>query len=360
VSLAWDFLYIGNTLESADTGRQLPPSEFMSDNVRTMYHMHAKLMGKVGVVKEGKPEDLEKYMKNSGEEEMSLGGPILGWLEHLLKMDEIKGLKFDDPKSFRNKIKTRKEGYKPFPERTGVSLIEMLKVPILEGDVLKEMPLSEVLLKGKSENVTFDVVKARNETTGGLSIKREEDVISGEEEIIGPAYEYQGDDMCKEFVDTLEGAKVALDFLAGRVKIDPKDINSWSLAFGKSIPLIRQNKVIHKDGKADYLRFVDDPEFVSWIIASSVGFDHRSEKRILNSGGVVAHDYGEYFYSVEKLVNLPGLTKLGVDKFKVREYLSAVDGPKTTEKHIEKLMKVIIEDERKASKYQNLIRKKNK
>ena len=51
VSAAWNHLFMGDFIESADFYRQLTPTEVVSDKFRTFYHLWTKGLGKFGVWK---------------------------------------------------------------------------------------------------------------------------------------------------------------------------------------------------------------------------------------------------------------------------------------------------------------------
>lgn len=366
VAVAWEFMYIGNLLESADEDRLLKPSEPVSDKLRTMIHPLAKAMGKWGIYKGdkeghkgvyGKDEKEGKYDVVTGEEE-PMGGPIAAWVLYHLEMDEVKSRKYED--SFRYKLLKRESGYRPLPKRMAASLVEMLEVPVEDKDGKIEMVFLSEALMDREKKINFDIVKLK-EKEKDKNGKLGDNIIMtrsrAEEEgrgVLGHEYDGQEHDICVPFRDCMDGCKVAFDALTGKLKYDPKDPTTWSLAFMKDIDLIRQNKVKYdKDDKKSYLRFVDNPEFIAWVVASSVGFDHRSEA-IRLSPEKTGNSSAGYSYNVRKIVDLPGLTRLGMDKELILEYLSVIGGrfvgTYQTESYIDKLDRIAHKNDRLRSR----------
>lgn len=366
VAVAWEFLYIGNLLESADEDRLLKPSEPISDKLRTMMYPLAKAMGKWGMYKGDKEghkgvyeegEKRGKYDKVTGEEE-PMGGPIAAWVLYHLEMDEVERRKYEN--SFRRKLLNRESGYRPLPTRMAASSVEMLEVYCedenhnlvvgVDGKP-KTLFLSEALMD-KKHKITFDVVKLKereilkNGNEGDNIIMTKTKAEQEGREILGHEYDGHEHDIFVPFRDCMDGCKTAFDYLtgSGRIKFDSKDPSVWSLAFMKDIDLIRQNGVKYdKDGKKDYLRFVDNPEFLAWVIAASVGFDHRSEKI-----KIITHEKSNraYYYAVKQKVDLPGLVKFGVNKESIMEYLSAIGGPYRTESYLNSLDRTVRQNEK--------------
>lgn len=395
VAAAWDFLYIGNTLESADVDRQFKPCEIISDKLRSMIHPLQKAMGKWGVYKEGENDD-EEYTDVTGKEE-PMGGPIAAWVKYHLEMDKVRGLDPNSPESFRYKLRHPTPGYRPLPGRMATSLVEMLMVNYQEGPkdhkrlVMdekkpgkpKKIPMSQAILESK--DITFDVVKVREKNKDGklvyvLKTKDQaladlaayDSVVAYDEvsepesekrkrerpEIISHEYEGHDYDICVGFRDTMDGCKTAFDFLTGKAKLDLKSKKEWLAAYTKDIPLIVQNETKYykdKDGKLiwKHLQFVKNPEFLAWVLASSTGFDHRSERLVLNYGPIGCNG-NNYFYCIEGLVNLPGFAMLETDKSEIMSYLSAESGPWITTTQVNYLSRKANNNERERTRYSQI------
>ena len=173
VGAAWNFLYVGNLIESADVDRQLKPTELCSDKIRTMIHPLQKALGKWGVYKEGK----EKLEGVTGEEE-PMGGDIASWVKYHLELGEIRG-----DSSFRNKLINGE--IKPFPKRTLCSIAELFVVEKKTSD-------------GKVEK-----------TTMAEMIMRREKIQLG-------SYDLGNDlDIFSDYRDIMDGCKTAYTYLSG-------------------------------------------------------------------------------------------------------------------------------------------------
>lgn len=370
VAAAWSFLYIGNTLESADIDRHLSPCEVVSDKLRTMIHPMQKAMGKWGIYKEGaveshrgvynEGEKPSKYDKITGEEE-PMGGPIAAWVKYNLEMDEVKDVKYEN--SFRKKMVEHVDGHRPFPPRMATSLVEMLMVNYEDGkgnlvmDTKKpwkgdEIPMSQAILEGKT--ITFDVVKTSEKNKNGeYIIKTKKQAVGDENTILSHEYEGHDYDTCVGFRDAMDGCFTAFNYLTGKVKFETKNMTAWSLGFDKDISLVRQNATKYYEGldkPFNYLKFVDNPEFLAWVVAASTGFNYKSEGILLDYSAISCNG-SNYYNCVKAIVDLPGLTKLSTNNIKIMEYLSAVGGPWKTNSYIERMKDIINKNDRKRVKY---------
>ena len=292
VGAAWNFLYVGNLIESADVDRQLKPTEIVSDKIRTMIHPLQKALGKWGVHKEGKG----KLQGITGEEE-PMGGDIASWIKYHLELGDIRG-----DSSFRDKLKNGV--IKPFPKRTLCSIVELLAV----ADKNKQI------------------------TTMAELIKEGEKVTLGDEDMGSDL------DIYSEYRDIMDGCKTAYDYLSGTAKLQRgKNEKEWARKFNADIALIRQynssgiDKIIKDDVVIGYRRFrpdlgfVDEPEFIAWAIAASAGFDHRSNRIILNFSSIGANE-SNYDISVGQILRLPGLVEPEKRNDRIKEILSASKG----------------------------------
>jgi len=298
VGAAWNFLYVGNLIESADVDRQLKPTEIVSDKIRTMVHPLQKALGKWGVYKEGQG----KLQGITGEEE-PMGGDIASWIKYHLELGDIRG-----DSSFRDKLKNGV--IKPFPKRTLCSIAELLTV--------------------KGEN--------KEKTTMAELIMGEEKITFGNEDMGSDL------DIYSEYRDIMDGCKTAYDYLSGTAKLERgKNGKEWARKFNADIALIRQynsngiEKIRNKDGVIEYRRFrpnlgfVDDPEFIAWTIAASTGFDHRSNRVILDLSSIGANE-SNYDLIVDQIIRLPGLVEPENRDDRIKEILSAGKGYLGTKK----------------------------
>lgn len=297
VATAWNFLYIGNIIESADVDRQLKPTEVVSDKLRTMIHPLQKALGKWGVYKEGKSmQDLDGV---TGEEE-PMGGAIATWVQYHLDLDTVKG-KHD----FRQKLANRE--IRPLPERMACSFVEMFEVTTEDG---VKMPMSEAIRTNKK------IIFNENDIENDL-------------------------DIFTDFRDSMDGCKTAFDYLSGNKKLElGKNHEEWARGFQKDIALIRQTKVEAVADKRKYLSFLNDPEFMKWVIAASMGFETKADDVLLT-----LKSYRNYNGAVREIVGLPGLIKLE-NRNTVLKMLGGDKGDVATNIMINKIQNQVTNNER--------------
>jgi len=287
VALAWDTAYIGNVIESADGDRQLKPTEIVSDKLRTMIHPMQKAMGKWGVFKQGK----ESIDGINGEEE-PMGGDIASWIRYHLELGDIR-----ENNKFRQKLLNGE--IQPLPRRAACSLLEMYMVNV-EGQEGK-MTMAEAIMKGKK--IVFVNKKDDPNSRGG-----DLDIFS-------------------DFRDMMDGCKTAYTYLTGTAKLEVgKSEYEWARKFNADIALIRQmNGGKKRDGRVNTLEFVNEPEFIAWVIASSAGFDIEGNGIVLNFKSIGANSEN-YDIAVKKIINLPDLVSLGSRDGKIEQILNADRG----------------------------------
>lgn len=293
VGAAWNFLYIGNIIESADVDRQLKPTEVVSDKIRTMIHPLQKALGKWGIYKEGKGS----LQGITGEEE-PMGGDIASWIKYHLELGDIRG-----DQSFRDKVKSGI--IKPFPKRTSCSIMELLTI----------------------------------ETKDKIKTNLAELIMASEDKIeLDNSYDNNDLDIYSDYRDIMDGCKTAYDYLSGSAKFEVQKGKEWVRKFNADIALIRQynangveevrdgNKVIIGERRfRPALSFVDDPEFIAWVIAASTGFDHRSNRIILNFKSIGANN-DNYDLVVNKILTLPGLVDFNMENYRIKEILGSDKG----------------------------------
>lgn len=287
VGAAWNFLYVGNLIESADVDRQLKPTEIVSDKIRTMIHPLQKALGKWGVYKEGQG----KLEGVTGEEE-PMGGDIASWVKYHLELGEIRG-----DSSFRNKLLSGE--IKPFPKRTLCSIAELFVV-------------EKKMSNGKVEKNTM----------AELIMKKEKIQLGND---------YLGNDLdiYSDYRDIMDGCKTAYTYLSGAAEYG-KNPKEWARKFNADIALIRQYNANGVDKKTGVrfrpnLNFVDDPEFTAWVIAASTGFDHRGDSVVLDFFTIKANDE-DYDLRVNQILRLPGLVEKKQNSSQILERLSVSGG----------------------------------
>lgn len=288
VGLAWDLAYIGNIIESADVDRQLKPTEVVSDKLRTIMHPMIKALAKLGIWKEGKLE-----ITTTTDEEESKDGDISSWIRYHVELGDMLG---DD--TFRKKL--QKGEICPLPRRAMFSLLEMYMVTT-ENSGKNKITMAEALMK--KEKIVF---KDKN----GETLERGSDL-----------------DIFTDYRDAMDGCRTAYNYLTGTVKLEVgKNEYEWARKFNSDVALIRaMNHESLKNGKRAVLPFVDDPEFIAWVIAASAGFEIKGNRIVLNFKSIGA-DSNNYDLKVKNIINLPDLIKLGSRNGKVEQILGADKG----------------------------------
>jgi len=133
VSMAWNFLYVSNVFESADSEREISggSGNVFGEQIRSMIHPLSKAMIKFGVEQGSTDES-----RSEGTEE-GWGGKIGNWFADMVTWDDTR-------KQF---IKGLKDGtMQPYPKRIGASMIELMKIETIDG---KEMSMAEALISKK-------------------------------------------------------------------------------------------------------------------------------------------------------------------------------------------------------------------
>jgi hypothetical protein len=131
VAVAYNLLYIGDAIESADKGKNAGDFVTFNPSARVFYHPADQARGKWGIVKEGEEEQV-------GFDE-DWGGNIGDWTISRREVDQ----------NFRENLTRRQEippfTKLPFPETMMISLYEFIKINDDQGE---EISLAQALLDG--------------------------------------------------------------------------------------------------------------------------------------------------------------------------------------------------------------------
>jgi hypothetical protein len=237
VATAWNFLSIGNVMESADLLRIGG-----GDKIRTMMRPLDKAFNKWKIGKGAM----------TGEEE-NFGGSVGSWMLY----------KFETNPNFREKLK---KGYadgslRPFPVRMGVGMLEVIDVETETGEKVK---LAEALMNRTKIKTKY--------SEAPLLFK----------------------------FSSLWGASMdAFNYAIGKNILEyGKNSGEWVAKLGDTLASLRSMKVLKGDRT---LRFVDDPEYMVWVIANSIGLK-KTQKLVMNIPG--NWNYGEV---IRQIVMFPGL-----------------------------------------------------
>lgn len=236
VATAWNFLFVGDIVESADQTRLLNPGKAYGDKVAAMFHPEAKMFRKLKLTGVGgKFADPEK--DKSGEKE-AYGGAYGEWLYNSLT---------DNP-DLKKEILSGKKHI--FPSRLGMSHAEMFPVVALENGRPKKTSMAEALFKGE------------------MIVTSPKQLTSIPENISIPDVTYQDDQVFIKYRDIYQSAYGTFNQLLGKTKIEKGNEDKWIEDFKDRAALIRQNV---NPVTNEYLDYVDDPEFLKIIIANTVG-----------------------------------------------------------------------------------------
>lgn len=282
VATAWNFLFVGNIIESADTERNLKPSQINSDKIRTMMMPLEKFLQKASIRKG----------KIQGSEEL-FGGNLALWAKRRL---EEEGTTFSDKLVYaadhdRNKMTDEQAKWRLMPKRTMCSFGDEYHVKTKDG---QEMTFSEALLYKK------EIVFEKNDLDVFVSLRDTwDEVISVSPFIIGKG-EYSPVQQPEKFTSAVEKLKGLVTGI-NKLRLTPEEASKQGRAFGHE-------------------KFVDCPEFYAWLLANAVGVEINLDTPILNRGTMKANT-NTYDISVNNLVRLLNLdTSISL---KVKEILNA-------------------------------------
>lgn len=219
VAVAWNLIYIGNTVESADINREVAPSIVYGEQVRA--NCHPLIKGRRKLV-----EDVEKKdrVKEVGTEE-GWGGQLGVWIAERVSRDP----KFKDA--------FLKGEFNPFPETMLISFFEN------ETDKDK-ITLAERLLKREEINFNPD---------------------------------FSGADMFGDYVDLWDTALKGYFYATGKVplaKFDRAEVMNWTAALADVMAKMKGEQLL----KRHYLT----PDYLLFCICASVGLKSRTSDLVLD------------------------------------------------------------------------------
>ncbi len=267
VAMAWNFLYVSNAVESADNYRDIPGNcaNVFGEQVRSMMHPMAKAKRKFGVA-----PDLDEKSKAQGTEE-GWGGPLGAWFAEMLMWTDIRP----------DIIKGLNEGtFKPFPDRIGASMLEMLGVKVLKGGAgVAKMSLAQALLEKK------------------------EVVFEGSDSNLFGDYCDKWDTWYRYYLTAV-----------GKSRLDVKTFSEWT----STLPDIFAKLATMKTVNDEQRMFADltGANAISWMIANSVGLE-RSPKLML------VCPVPNYDAFVDSILQSPRLVSDGKVRNEIRERLHA-------------------------------------
>lgn len=277
---AWNFIFIGDTVESADERRLLNPGKAYGDKVAAMFHPESKLLRKFKLRQVGGKE-IEKKGEFTGEEE-SYGGSYGEWWFNRMSEDA----------KLRQDVAAGKVHI--FPNRLAMSFVESFGVfAIQEDGSPAEMSMARALSEGKT------IVTNPNQV--------DEKYREGSLHII----DFNSDSaMLIKYRDIYQASYAIFNQLQGKVEIRKGEEMKWAKDFKNNMALIKQNEVpgLKKEdtGKnKQYLSHVDDVEFLKIAIANTIGVKTEWTNGLFLSPFV--GDSQTYDIYVSGILNTPGL-----------------------------------------------------
>lgn len=288
VATAWNFLFVGNIVESADTGRNLKPSQINSDKIRTMMMPLEKFLQKASIRK-GKVQ---------GSEEL-FGGSLALWAKRRLEED---GTNFSQKLVYaadndRTKMTDEQAQWRLMPKRTMCSFNDEYHVKTKDG---QEMTFSEALLNKKEidfkEN-DLDVFVSLRDTW--------DEVISVSPFLIGKG-EYSPVQQPEKFSSAVEKLKGLVTGI-NKLRLTPEEADKQKRTFGHE-------------------KYVDCPEFYAWLLANAVGIEINLDTPILNRTAMKADSdtYNDHINNLVRLLNLdPSISLKTKEILNGKSWLSA-------------------------------------
>jgi len=287
VNTMWNFMYLGDPLEAWDVGRQLKPSDSVSDKVRTAFRLRDKFLGKNGIYKvSGAPE--------WGEEEPFISHSMFQWVARNLDRDR---------KGFTQRI-LQGDLVDIFPDRMAVSMPEIWTVTIRpvggradgKDDYQTSMALA---MLGEDQNgrpVTIDMIRRPDPSDPSA---------------------YSDINMLQTHKDMEEGADFLSQMFKGDIPLDMrKSLDQVAKSFVQAAGLTRQEPFVPVVGVTDgkkfaKLGFPDKPMFYWSILLNSVGFNWRDDMPLLDMSKLTYNgkpaNGDNYPLAVAELVDILGV-----------------------------------------------------
>lgn len=279
VATAWNLLFVGNIIESADTTRSLKPSQINSDKIRTMMMPLEKFLQKANIRK-GRLDGSEEFF----------GGSLALWAKRRL---EEEGVNFSQKLVYaadmdRNQLTDEEAQWRLMPKRTMCGFndeyhVKTIRkdsngVPVLDerGEVKKEeMTFSEALLSKSEiyfEENDLDVFVTLRDTW--------DEVISISPFLIGKG-EFNPVQQPEKFASAVEKLRGLITGI-NKVRLSPQEATRQGRLFGHE-------------------KYVDCPEFYAWLIANSIGLEIDMDVPVLTRKAL--NKDAHYFIGVSEVAD---------------------------------------------------------
>ncbi|HOZ80806.1 MAG TPA: hypothetical protein PK370_01135 [Candidatus Woesebacteria bacterium] len=224
VAIAWNFLYVSNVFESADEDREISggSGNVFGEQIRAMMHPLSKAQRKFGV-----QPDLDADSRSQGTEE-GWGGNVGAWFADMMTWDDTRP----------NFIRALQTGeLRPYPERIGASMCELLKVKVGS----QEMSMAQALLEQRK-----------------ISFGKTDSNLFGD-------YGDKWDTFFKFYL-----------YATGKNLLDiRKNIDDWSNSLADVLAKVRGIKVVGGEGRM--FDKLDSVNAFAWIMLNSMGIERSSE-----------------------------------------------------------------------------------
>ncbi len=269
VAVAWNLLFIGNVVESADTERNVDPSGVYGEQIRAFMHPLVKALKKFKAFGDKREED----QLSVGTEE-GWGGVIGDW---------ITGRNIKDP-VFAGKL--RKREIKPFPERMFISFPELITVEAEVGKEKVKMSMAEALIEGHK-------------------------IIC----------KVSDSDLFGKYSDAWDSCWKAYNYAIGKVPLDFREGGKWVRELVDARAKIVGINTVGSDGKKTYplRKYCQSPEFHLWVLANSIGLMSGTSEIILS----LPFDDDAYDTVVDQLLKHPRLMPTREDREFVKKEVHA-------------------------------------
>ncbi|HCU21760.1 MAG TPA: hypothetical protein DF698_02485 [Candidatus Atribacteria bacterium] len=273
VAVAWNFLYISNVFESADTKREIGGdcANIFGEQIRAMMHPLSKARQKFI----GKDANKRKEEGSHGTEE-GWGGNVGAWFADMVTWT-------DTSAQFVDKLEDGT--MKPFPKRIGASMVEMMTIKIEDEDKKMdgaEMSLAQALIDGKKVNFN----RADSNLFGNYGDKWD------------TFFKYYNYSTGKNLIQW------------------GKNLNEWTNDLSDILAKIKDIKTPGMD-KIQMFQDLDTPEAIGWIMLNSVGI-MRSPDLMLN----IPNQY-DYDAFIDVILRQPRLVPEKANRDKIKHMLNA-------------------------------------
>lgn len=246
VSAAWNFLYVGDSVESWDYFRELKPTVCVSDKMRTMDHPMIKALGKWGVWKGYM--DSAKRVTPDGQEEPFVSGALSSWI-----LDRI-------------------------------NVEPHFKDRLISGDLKDMLPRTLVVSMIESTNIG----SGDNETNIASAL------MKNNEQLITNHFKKKDTDknLMQPHNDMVQGGEFILNLIKGKIQYAAgKNDGQFISDFIENTSLVRQEPNIPLvGGKLGTLASVDKPEFFKWSLMVALGFNPFDTNPLPNPQSLGATD----------------------------------------------------------------------